>query len=157
MIKHFTASAYIVKDQRVLFIHHRKFGKWMPPGGHVDPNETPVEAVKREVMEETGLTVEIVSQENLWVSYPNAQSFERPYICMLEEVPAFGDQPAHQHMDLIYVTTPTTSELVFNEAETADIRWFSLEEIEAFSDKEVFPEVRQIACSLLETALVSKG
>lgn len=152
--RHFTASAYVIDNQRLLFIHHRKFGKWMPPGGHVDPNETPAEAVIREVFEETGLNVKIVSQENVWISYPHAASFERPFLCVLEEVPAFGDHPAHQHMDLIYVATPlcttTSHQLTYNEQETSGLRWFTLEEIEALEcDKDIFIEVRDIARTLL--------
>jgi 8-oxo-dGTP pyrophosphatase MutT (NUDIX family) len=42
---------------KALFIDHRKLRKWLPPGGKVDPNETPEDAALRECLEETGLQV----------------------------------------------------------------------------------------------------
>ena len=78
MERQFTATVYILNEERVLLIQHRKLGKWLPPGGHIDPNETPPEAAKREVLEETGLEVELIQQENVWINSWNANSFERP-------------------------------------------------------------------------------
>lgn len=37
----------------------------MPPGGHIDPNETPADAAKRECKEETGLDVEILGLKEM--------------------------------------------------------------------------------------------
>ena len=61
-IRHFTASAIVFDQQgQVLLIHHHKLGMWLYPGGHIDPNEDPAQAVVREVREETGVAVELVS------------------------------------------------------------------------------------------------
>ena len=39
---------------------HRKLQLWLPPGGHIDPNEDMAQAVVREVLEETGIAARIV-------------------------------------------------------------------------------------------------
>jgi 8-oxo-dGTP pyrophosphatase MutT (NUDIX family) len=39
----------------ILLIHHRRLGTWLPVGGEVEPGETPLEAARRELLEETGL------------------------------------------------------------------------------------------------------
>jgi 8-oxo-dGTP pyrophosphatase MutT (NUDIX family) len=46
---------------RVLLVRHSNGGVWVAPGGAVDPDETPQDAVAREMWEETGLHVEPVS------------------------------------------------------------------------------------------------
>ena len=45
-------------DDRVLFIRRADNGRWGLPAGAIDPGETPAEAVRREVREETGLDVQ---------------------------------------------------------------------------------------------------
>jgi len=66
---------------------HPKLKKWLPPGGHVEENESPPEAATREVKEETGLEITFIKQENIWIEKWNAKSFERPFLCLTEEIP----------------------------------------------------------------------
>jgi 8-oxo-dGTP pyrophosphatase MutT (NUDIX family) len=55
---HLTASAVVVAPDgsRVLLLRHPRFGRWGPLGGHVEDAETLLDAVRREVAEESGLT-----------------------------------------------------------------------------------------------------
>ena len=55
---HYSAGAIIKKDGKYLLIEraHPPYG-FAGPAGHIDKGETPEEAVKREVREETGLIV----------------------------------------------------------------------------------------------------
>jgi ADP-ribose pyrophosphatase YjhB (NUDIX family) len=54
-------AVLLVRDGAVLLVRHRKPGReyWLVPGGGVDPGETLEEAGRREVLEETGLEVEM--------------------------------------------------------------------------------------------------
>ncbi len=157
MERQFTATVYIVDGERVLLIFHRKLQKWLPPGGHLDPNELPPEGAKREAFEETGLIIELISHENIWIQRWNAVSFERPYLCLLEEIPATPKQAAHQHIDFIYLGRPIGGELKQNISETEGIRWFTREEsAQLKSDEDIFLETQQVIDQIL-TATVLHG
>jgi 8-oxo-dGTP pyrophosphatase MutT (NUDIX family) len=43
------------EDRRVLLVEHGDTGRWVTPGGAVEPHETPADAAARELWEETGL------------------------------------------------------------------------------------------------------
>ncbi|WP_431871052.1 NUDIX hydrolase [Nocardiopsis eucommiae] len=53
------AGAVIREDGRMLVIKRRDNGNWEPPGGVLELDETPQEGVVREVLEETGIHVEV--------------------------------------------------------------------------------------------------
>ena len=60
MRRHFTVSGFVVEGDRTLLHWHQKLQLWLPPGGHIDPDEDPVQATVREVLEETGIAAEVV-------------------------------------------------------------------------------------------------
>ena len=150
MEKHFTATAYVLWEGKVLLHHHPKLNKYLPPGGHLEPNETPSEGARREVKEETGLDIIFTEQENLQVDAYNAVSIPRPFLCLLENIPPFKDKPAHQHMDMIYIAKvanpQTAKELI------GDFRWYSLQEIESMSEENFFPDTLQVIRLLFTTS-----
>ncbi|HVK68197.1 MAG TPA: NUDIX domain-containing protein [Polyangium sp.] len=51
----FSVAVYPRYEGRILMIRHRRLGIWLPPGGEMLPDETPLEAAARELREETGL------------------------------------------------------------------------------------------------------
>lgn len=149
MLRQFTAGAYILSEGRVLLIFHHKIQKWLPPGGHVEPNEMPCETAKREAFEETGIEIEIFSDEHIWIERWNANSFPRPFLCLLEEIPAYKDQPAHQHVDYIYLAKPVGGFENPNLKEVGGLRWFSLDEVELLTnDEEIFEETKKVIRSI---------
>lgn len=144
--RQFTATVYILDQDTVLLHYHKKLQKWLPPGGHLEFNELPHEAAWREAFEETGLEVEFILQENIWIDRWNAKSIPRPYLYLLEEIPQHGHEPQHQHIDAIYVAKPRGGEL-FNDPQ---IRWFTLDEVSALEgDVEIFIETQLTIKKLL--------
>jgi len=51
----FSVSVFARHDSRLLLIRHRRLGAWLPAGGEIEAGETPLEAARRELFEETGL------------------------------------------------------------------------------------------------------
>ena len=90
---HFTASAFVLNPsgERLLLIHHAKLGRWLQPGGHVDPADADLlAAARRELAEEAGLTaVDAVGP--------------KPFDLDVHAIPAFGAEPAHRHFDVRFL------------------------------------------------------
>ena len=51
----FAVAIFARHAGKVLLIRHARLGVWLPVGGEIEANETPLEAARRELREETGL------------------------------------------------------------------------------------------------------
>jgi len=124
----FTVAAYIVHDEKVLLVKHRKLGKWLPPGGHIEQDEegyfveTPEEAAVREVKEETGLDVEIVGRKLKTVS-----PIRR--LLLPEDMHVHYIDESHDHLGIDYFCRVKGDPRGAKGEE--EFRWFSEEELEA--------------------------
>jgi 8-oxo-dGTP pyrophosphatase MutT (NUDIX family) len=54
---HLTGSAVVVGSQGTILHLHKRLGRWMQTGGHIEPGELPHNAALRESEEETGLAL----------------------------------------------------------------------------------------------------
>jgi 8-oxo-dGTP pyrophosphatase MutT (NUDIX family) len=51
----FSVAIFCRNGGEILLIRHKRLGTWLPVGGEIEPGETPLEAARRELREETGL------------------------------------------------------------------------------------------------------
>lgn len=94
----FTVAVFVVHDGAVLLHFHRKLGRWLPPGGHIEPNELPDAAAIREVFEETGVQAQLISDGSIAVAAPD----QPRQLCRPAGVQLADIRPGHQHIDLVY-------------------------------------------------------
>lgn len=86
-------------DDRVLVGLHHDMDCWVIPGGAIEPDETPVDCVLREVWEETRLVVEIRGILGVFggtpehrVEYPNGDVCD--YVVTVFDVEVVSGEPA---------------------------------------------------------------
>lgn len=101
----FTVAVFVVWQSQVLLHEHRKLGKWLPPGGHIEAFELPDEAAIREVLEEAGVKIQLMVSDKLEFvpESDSPQQLIRPRGIQLEGISA-----GHEHIDLIYFARPET-------------------------------------------------
>jgi 8-oxo-dGTP pyrophosphatase MutT (NUDIX family) len=125
---HVTASALVVHPPslRVLLRWHKRQQAWLQVGGHGDPGETEaIEIALREGREETGLTD--------LVPWPDADLVH----VVIVDVPAKGDDPAHEHADLRFVLATDTPAAVRAERPDAPLRWLSFDQAREMTEDNV--------------------
>lgn len=120
----FTIAAFIIFEDKVLLVNHPRYGKWLSPGGHIELDEDPDEALFREIAEETGLTdVEILSTK------PTINDRERKSLYTPNYMDIHEANPPHRHVALIYFAQAKNNNHTKSDEHT-EVRWFSDAELD---------------------------
>lgn len=119
----FAVSGFVVFNDKVLLIHHKKLNKWLPVGGHIELNENPEDAIVREVREESGLKVKVKGERPL-IKSPGTKFLHRPRFIDIADLPE-----GHKHIHFIYFFKVNTGKITLSEREHSSIKWFTKDEI----------------------------
>jgi 8-oxo-dGTP diphosphatase len=130
----FSVAIFCRNGGAVLLVRHRRLATWLPVGGEIEAGETPLEAARRELREETGL--EGCFPEGLGVDGTP------PGLVGYEEHPA-GSKGLH--MNFAFVADVATRELAACD-EWDGARWVRAEDLAGISCPE---NVRQLAAIAL--------
>jgi len=117
---HVTASAVVVGSRGTLLHRHRLLGRWLQPGGHLEPGESPPEAARREVAEETGLEAD----------HPAAG----PLLLRID-VHRAGAAFSHTHLDLCYLLAAPDRDPEPQAGESPEARWWGWDAARQVADE----------------------
>lgn len=141
-VKHFTASAIILDDEeRVLMHFHKKLQMWLYPGGHIEENEEPQEAMLREVSEEAGVTPKVLSclvgvSSTLDLDPESVAELPMPLTILCERIPEKTDG-FHWHLDMIYLCSLNSDATDIG----GEFRWLSVSELDELPTPREFPSL----------------
>jgi 8-oxo-dGTP pyrophosphatase MutT (NUDIX family) len=118
---HVTGSAWVLDPSRgsVLLTFHRKLGRWLQLGGHVEDGETVPEAALREAHEESGLA-----------------GIELPWTAIFDvdvhEIPGNATRAAHLHYDVRFLCLGP-DEAPRAGLESREVAWVKLDAVAALN------------------------
>lgn len=123
----FTVAIFVVHESKVLLIHHRKLDKWLPLGGHIELDEDPEQAARREAREESGFEVELIG-ERPPTTEPGTRALIAPRFLDIHRI-----HETHEHIGMIYWARPKDGALKLAAEEHHDIRWCSAADLESLT------------------------
>lgn len=116
-------------DGSVLLVHHRKAGRWLPTGGHVEIGEDPRETVRREAQEELGVPATFAD--------PDAQPL---FVTVTETTGVTSAR--HTDVSLWYLLSGASSdELHPDGREFTAVRWWTRREVTAADPQDLEPHL----------------
>ena len=150
--KHFTASVLLENRGAFLLLYHRKLGMWLYPGGHVEADEEPQDAVLREFEEEVAITVPLLScgvQPHVPVQLAGSVTAElpMPLSILCEQIPD-KDGGHHWHIDMIYLGQAADEQRVSVVGDT-EVRWVTPEQADVLNCPRELPVLMRKACAFL--------
>jgi len=139
----FTVAIFVVSEDKVLLIHHRKLDRWLPLGGHIELDEDPEQAALREAREESGLDVELLG-ERPPTTGPGTRALIAPRFLDIHRI-----TDTHEHIGMIYWARSKGGSVQLAASKHHDIRWCSRFDLERL-DPPLSEAVKWYCCRAIE-------
>lgn len=140
--KCWVSTVFLVnRDRKVLLSFNNELNEWIPVGGHIDPGETPMEAVRREVEEEVGIDFDLYGDFKR--SNDGKVELIKMHRFQIEAVPHHNT-----HMNFVFFGKALEEVKRKETDEKEELRWFSRDEI---LKENLLENVRNSALRAIET------
>lgn len=129
----FTVSGLLVHDGKTLLIKHKYLPIWTPPAGHVELDETPIEALFKEIQEEAGITPDHLTLVQPYTGLGDIDRGAATALALpfdMESHPIGED--GHQHINLVYILVCDTNDVRPEVGESQEYEWLTYDDIETF-------------------------
>ncbi|HEY1085442.1 MAG TPA: NUDIX domain-containing protein [Candidatus Saccharimonadales bacterium] len=155
----FTTSAIIFRYEdavpKVLLHIHKKLGKLMQPGGHIELGENPWQAIAHEIEEETGYVLQdLEALQPEWAMKELSGAIAHPVpFCVNTHDIGGGD---HKHTDLVFVFLAKDLPLKQPDiagGESGDLRWLTQKEVTGLTDIDIPLNIKEIILGAFKVCL----
>lgn len=155
-----TSAAFLIHENKILLVKHKKLGIWLAPGGHIEQSELPHRASERECLEETGIQVRacdrLFSSSHCAFDSKQGEYLPSPFVTYLHWVCEANYQAriaspetykpiapwlkgCEQHLGFSYLVEPVDAVAETQNLEETDaIGWFTKDECKTL---ETYPDI----------------
>lgn len=123
---------YDQADKKVYLGNHIKAQEWIPPGGHIDEGEHPLETVKREALEELKLQL--------------TDDIIEPFDLSVKPIGRGNIDGCETHFDIWHLIHIHEQYFAYDRQEYYDAKWFTIDDALGKIDKS--PEFREVMAKL---------
>ena len=156
-----TISAYIIRtdfpEPKIVMHIHKKLGKILPFGGHIELNEDPWQALEHEILEESGYEMDQlkVLQPKIRIKkLSDVKLHPVPFVVNTHSVD-YGDN-LHYHSDLNYaLTTSSWPRSSIAENETSELLLLTRTEVQNLGHDKMYPNTKEIITYIFDEFLMN--
>ena len=153
-----TASALVMRmdgDEPRLLLHmHKKLGRYLQFGGHIETTETPWDAVKHELLEESGYEmsqIKVLQPKKRIKAKPGPDSKFHP-MPLYHNTHVFND--THWHTDVAYAfVTSEEPNQPLGEAESDEMILLSRDQLEALPAEQTSEAIKAAGLFFFDVCL----
>lgn len=148
-----SSLCYLEKDGKYLMLHRTKKqndinkDKWLGVGGKLEEKESPEDAIKREVKEETGLTLQSFTMRGI-VTYLSNQ-WETEYMFVFTSTDFTGDVIECNEGDLVWVEKEKVPDLPTWEGDKFILEYLDKKDV-FFSMKFIYEDEKLVEYEITE-------
>lgn len=150
-----TVSAFILLQEadelKVLLHRHRKLGLWFQPGGHVELDQNPWQAIAHEIRDESGYELDDLLVLQTAAPLVTLSEISHPVPLLYRSHRYIAAEPAHFHTDATYgFLAKRRPPKAPPQGESQELQWFTSDELNEIPKEAIHEDIKAIAQALMK-------